>query len=174
MTWGRRRTILISPSTSSSSGCAGIRAEAEAQRRQALDLLAEVGLLEAAAQPAGKLPYGHQRRLEIVALYDEGLRDVPWIDLPVSDSPDSKSSWHIYAIQTDYRDELNTYLEKRGIGTGVHYRPIHMYSIYKDHPKLPGAEAKVITLLITVGRPNRPCGRKISTMASTEKAATSL
>ncbi len=41
------------------------RAEAEAQRRQALDLLAEVGLLEAAAQPAGKLPYGHQRRLEI-------------------------------------------------------------------------------------------------------------
>jgi branched-chain amino acid transport system ATP-binding protein len=30
-----------------------------------LTLLAEVGLTEVAAEPAGKLPYGHQRRLEI-------------------------------------------------------------------------------------------------------------
>jgi branched-chain amino acid transport system ATP-binding protein len=32
---------------------------------RALDLLAAVGLKTAAAQPAGELPYGHQRRLEI-------------------------------------------------------------------------------------------------------------
>jgi branched-chain amino acid transport system ATP-binding protein len=35
------------------------------RRSRGLALLTEVGLAEAADQPAGKLPYGHQRRLEI-------------------------------------------------------------------------------------------------------------
>ncbi len=39
--------------------------EERAVREQGMALLAEVGLADAAAQPAGKLPYGHQRRLEI-------------------------------------------------------------------------------------------------------------
>jgi branched-chain amino acid transport system ATP-binding protein len=39
--------------------------EERARRSRGLALLDEVGLAEAADQPAGKLPYGHQRRLEI-------------------------------------------------------------------------------------------------------------
>jgi len=41
------------------------RREEREHRTRALELLTAVGLAEAAAQPAGKLPYGHQRRLEI-------------------------------------------------------------------------------------------------------------
>jgi len=41
------------------------RFEERQRRAQALELLREVGLEDAAAQPAGKLPYGHQRHLEI-------------------------------------------------------------------------------------------------------------
>jgi branched-chain amino acid transport system ATP-binding protein len=41
------------------------RGEEREHRTRARELLREVGLAEAAAQPAGKLPYGHQRRLEI-------------------------------------------------------------------------------------------------------------
>ncbi len=41
------------------------RREERAVRDQGLALLAEVGLADVARQPAGKLPYGHQRRLEI-------------------------------------------------------------------------------------------------------------
>jgi branched-chain amino acid transport system ATP-binding protein len=41
------------------------RGEAREQRARALELLRQVGLAEAVAQPAGKLPYGHQRHLEI-------------------------------------------------------------------------------------------------------------
>ena len=37
-------------------------------------LLEEVGLEEAADQPAGKLPYGHQRRLEIARALATGPR----------------------------------------------------------------------------------------------------
>ncbi|MCK9376258.1 MAG: ABC transporter ATP-binding protein [Syntrophobacterales bacterium] len=41
------------------------RREERAVRDQGMALLAEVGLADVARQPAGKLPYGHQRRLEI-------------------------------------------------------------------------------------------------------------
>ncbi|MCL6621965.1 MAG: ABC transporter ATP-binding protein [Syntrophobacterales bacterium] len=41
------------------------RREAREQEGRARELLAAVGLAEAAGEPAGKLPYGHQRRLEI-------------------------------------------------------------------------------------------------------------
>jgi branched-chain amino acid transport system ATP-binding protein len=41
------------------------RREEQDRRSQGLALLAEVGLAEAANHPAGALPYGHQRRLEI-------------------------------------------------------------------------------------------------------------
>jgi len=41
------------------------RREERDRRSQGLALLSEVGLADAANLPAGKLPYGHQRRLEI-------------------------------------------------------------------------------------------------------------
>jgi branched-chain amino acid transport system ATP-binding protein len=43
-------------------------------RSRGLALLSEVGLAEAANQPAGKLPYGHQRRLEIARALATGPR----------------------------------------------------------------------------------------------------
>ena len=50
------------------------RGEASEQRNQGLELLREVGLEETAAQPAGKLPYGHQRHLEIARALATGPR----------------------------------------------------------------------------------------------------
>jgi len=44
------------------------------RRSRGLALLAEVGLAEAADHPAGKLPYGHQRRLEITRALATGPR----------------------------------------------------------------------------------------------------
>jgi dTDP-4-amino-4,6-dideoxygalactose transaminase len=41
--------------------------------------------------------------------------------------------WHLYVIQVDDRDELQTYLGDRGIGTGIHYPiPIHLQPAYRD------------------------------------------
>jgi branched-chain amino acid transport system ATP-binding protein len=50
------------------------RTEEREHGARALELLAEVGLETAAAQPAGKLPYGHQRRLEIARALATGPR----------------------------------------------------------------------------------------------------
>jgi branched-chain amino acid transport system ATP-binding protein len=50
------------------------RFEERERRDLALELLREVGLSEVAAQPAGKLPYGHQRHLEIARSLATGPR----------------------------------------------------------------------------------------------------
>lgn len=41
--------------------------------------------------------------------------------------------WHIFAIRTDRRDELEAYLKAKGIGTNKHYPiPMHMQECYKS------------------------------------------
>jgi len=50
------------------------RREEADRRSRGLALLASVGLTEAADHPAGKLPYGHQRRLEIARALATGPR----------------------------------------------------------------------------------------------------
>jgi branched-chain amino acid transport system ATP-binding protein len=50
------------------------RGEEKETRARALELLREVGLEGTAAQPAGKLPYGHQRHLEIARALATGPR----------------------------------------------------------------------------------------------------
>ena len=47
-------------------------------------------------------------------------------------SSDMVPVWHIFAIRTDKRDELEAYLKAKGIGTNKHYPiPIHMQECYK-------------------------------------------
>jgi branched-chain amino acid transport system ATP-binding protein len=50
------------------------RGEEREGRDRALQLLTEVGLVDVAAQPAGQLPYGYQRRLEIARALATGPR----------------------------------------------------------------------------------------------------
>jgi len=47
-------------------GAASVRRQTEAARADALRLLARFGLEDEAESPAGKLPYGHQRKIEIL------------------------------------------------------------------------------------------------------------
>jgi perosamine synthetase len=99
------------------------------------DIAAAIGLVQ-----LSKLNRMNARRREIAQHYTEGLSDLPWLELPPGDTADSISSWHIYCVQCDCRDDLNVFLEQKGIGTGVHYRPIHMYKCYGNRPCLPRAQ----------------------------------
>jgi len=99
------------------------------------DIIAAIGLVQ-----LRKLPVTNARRREIAERYTEGLKDLPWLKTPPMDTPEFKSSWHIYCIQCDRRDDLSVYLQSKGIGTGVHYKPIHLYPCYGNIPHLPKAE----------------------------------
>ena len=93
-----------------------------------------------------------QRRAEIAARYDEGLRDLAGIGLPHRPRPgEGRHAWHLYAIRVQpesgtTRDELAQALDLRGIGTSVHFIPLHHFSAGREgrygHPGLlPGADA---------------------------------
>lgn len=128
------------------------------------DIAAAIGLVQ-----LRKLDWMNARRQEIKNRYNEGLGDLDWVQLPPDDTADSKSSWHIYCIQSDYRDELNAYMEKKKIGTGVHYRPIHMYSCYGDQPHLPKAEKafqRILSLPMHAGLSNEEVDEIIDAIRS--------
>ena len=56
--------------------------------------------------------------------------------MPIEDG----SSYHFYWIRVKNRDEFREKLLKKGIETGIHYKPIHTFSLYKSKIKLPITE----------------------------------
>ena len=69
------------------------------------------------------------RRHEIAQYYNEVLRG--YVDLPPYHK---RHSLHLYMIKlksTEVRDDLRNHLEESGIGTQVHYRPVHQQPLYR-------------------------------------------
>jgi dTDP-4-amino-4,6-dideoxygalactose transaminase len=65
---------------------------------------------------------------------------------------DRRHVYHVYAIRHDRRDELRTFLEARGVSTGIHYPvPVHLQPAFAElgyrRGDFPLAEAAADTLL---------------------------
>ncbi|MBI4218688.1 MAG: DegT/DnrJ/EryC1/StrS family aminotransferase [Chloroflexi bacterium] len=72
------------------------------------------------------LPDWTERRRANAKVYQAGLSEIPGIRVPV-DGPDEKGVYHTFVVQSERRDELRQFLERRGIGTAIHYPiPIHL------------------------------------------------
>ncbi|NRR19247.1 DegT/DnrJ/EryC1/StrS aminotransferase family protein [Brevibacillus sp. MS2.2] len=70
-------------------------------------------------------------RRQKAAVYNEALKDLP-IQVPF-EKEDRYAVYHLYIIQTDLRDELMTFLQEKGISSGVYYPvPLHLQEVYKD------------------------------------------
>ncbi|NTZ20264.1 DegT/DnrJ/EryC1/StrS family aminotransferase [Paenibacillus sp. JMULE4] len=70
-------------------------------------------------------------RIEKAEYYNEKLKQLP-IKLPCV-KPDRKAVYHLYIIETDYRDELLEYLQKNGVSSGIYYPvPLHRQTVYFD------------------------------------------
>ena len=50
----------------------------------------------------------------------------------IHESPNCKTSWHLFVIKTSNRDELHAKLKLEGIQTSVHFIPIHKQPYYRD------------------------------------------
>jgi perosamine synthetase len=79
----------------------------------------------------------HRRRTELAALYAELLKEVEEIILPQV-QPDRIHSWHLFAVRLQLerlnidRAQFITELQQRGIGTSVHWMPLHMHPYYRE------------------------------------------
>ncbi len=94
--------------------------------------------------------WNSNRRI-VAGRYNEQITN-SCIALPLPSSADYEHIYHVYAIRCDSRDELEKYLEERGIRTVKHYpTPIHMQGAYKDlcisEGSLPNAERISKTVL---------------------------
>ena len=78
------------------------------------------------------------RRREIIAAYREGLSGLNWLTLP-EHYEDQRVSYHLYVLRIDFegigktRAEVMAELKAKGVGTQVHYIPVHTQPYYRDH-----------------------------------------
>lgn len=108
------------------------------------DIAASIGLVQ-----LDKLPQSNARRKEIVDMYFAGLCDIAEVELPLEDDEVYQSSWHIFCIKCEARDDLSVFLRDNGVATGVHYTPIHTYKCYGNRTYLKSAESlqhRILTL----------------------------
>lgn len=97
-----------------------------------------------------RLPETNLRRQQIVARYLYGFHALEWLQLPHCVYPESGSvhAWHLFVLRCDDRDGLIAHLRQRGIATGVHYRPTHLYSAFEQYrTSLPVVEAEWLKLI---------------------------
>jgi UDP-4-amino-4,6-dideoxy-N-acetyl-beta-L-altrosamine transaminase len=93
--------------------------------------------------------FRRQREL-LVARYDENLRDLSNNVRPIKRVPNCMPAWHLYPVLIDFdvigkaRSKVMSELREQGIGTQVHYQPVHLQPYFKQRcgeMELPGAEA---------------------------------
>ena len=78
-----------------------------------------------------------QERERCASFYFENLRDVDSIDLPKVRERMADHAWHLFSIVLNERSRVprNRFIELmagKGIGTSVHYKPLHRMTYYKD------------------------------------------
>jgi dTDP-4-amino-4,6-dideoxygalactose transaminase len=82
-----------------------------------------------------RLPEFNARRAALADLYTQRFEDVAEIETPVI-RPEVGMNWHLYVIRLRdsqlTRDELIAGLKQRGIGTAVHFLPVHMHPYYRE------------------------------------------
>ena len=95
------------------------------------DVQAAVGLVQ-----LRKLDSLNARRIEVAKKYDEGLRGIRGLGLPVA-GPDVKHVFHIYGVLVEPEFPVNKedfmwslYTEKK-IKVWSHYTPIHLSTVYQ-------------------------------------------
>ncbi len=89
-----------------------------------------------------KLDTHTARRTEIAARYSERLRSLTGLTLP-EPMRDATHAWHLYAVRFEKgrapidRDTAHARLRDAGIGTSVHFIPLHRFTLFKDTSRGP-------------------------------------
>jgi len=97
-----------------------------------------------------KLERFKSKRQQLVSLYNDLLVDLAPLILPPKQLQGQEPAWHLYAARFDFdkigksRDQIMKDLRTKGVGTQVHYIPVHSQPYYTSlygSQSMPGAEA---------------------------------
>ncbi len=80
------------------------------------------------------------RRRQIADMYHEAFQGLDELDLPLANGEEKGTthSWHLYVIRLNLqrlaidRNKFIDELRRKGIGTSVHFIPLHLHPYYRD------------------------------------------
>lgn len=95
------------------------------------DLQAALGIVQLARCESMR-----QARRIIAKKYEEAFRQIPNLQVPL-EIDDRIHAWHLYILRIDpdcgvRREDLIAGLKSRGIGTSVHFIPLHLHPYYQQ------------------------------------------
>ena len=120
------------------------------------DLAAALGI-----EKLKKLEAHTARRTAIAKTYSQNLDDLQGLCLPET-APRSTHAWHLYLVRFDAertgftRDQAHDRLRTLGVGTSVHFIPLHQFTMFKGiatgpYPTADKAFSEVLSLPIYPG-----------------------
>jgi UDP-4-amino-4-deoxy-L-arabinose-oxoglutarate aminotransferase len=96
-----------------------------------MDISAALGITQLA-----RVEEFNHRRTELTGIYRERLAEIDEI-IPLTDPPyQIKHAWHLFVVRLDTdkagmsRDDFMRELKQRNIGTGLHFRAVHLQKYY--------------------------------------------
>jgi dTDP-4-amino-4,6-dideoxygalactose transaminase len=98
------------------------------------DLMASLGLIELARYETDIL----KCRKYIFDKYTEALRKHTWSELPVYETLDKKSSYHLYCLRIknvseEQRDDIIQRIFDKDVSVNVHYQPLPLLTTFKNN-----------------------------------------
>jgi dTDP-4-amino-4,6-dideoxygalactose transaminase len=121
------------------------------------DLLAAIGLAQ-----LKKADAFHERRREIAECYLRRLGQIDELEMPPTGRSDDVHSWHLFILRLRAsaleinRSQMILQLKQSGIGTSVHFIPLHLHPYYQeafgyakgDFPRAEDAYSRCLSLPI--------------------------
>lgn len=141
------------------------------------DIQASLGLAQ-----LRKLEQMREMRANLAEMYTANFKDSKFIRIPQT-KPDRETAWHLYAIRLNLealtidRGQFINELKNSGVGTGVHFMPVHQHIYYKntfnlDSSKYPVAEdafPRLISLPLYPGMTEEQVNKVIDVVTGTAK-----
>jgi UDP-4-amino-4,6-dideoxy-N-acetyl-beta-L-altrosamine transaminase len=124
----------------------------------------------------GKLDRFVAKRRVLAAHYGALLAPLAPMVRPLGRVPACEPGWHLYVVLVDFdalgrdRATVMTRLKERGIGTQVHYMPLHLHPYYRrryGEMSLPGSEAyyaRAVSLPLFPGMADADVDRVVATL----------
>ncbi len=80
-----------------------------------------------------RLTASNEGRRRAARMYDERLARIPAVTPPAAPADELSHVYHLYVIRTPKRDELQAFLNTKGVQSGIHYPiPIHRQEAYRE------------------------------------------
>lgn len=121
------------------------------------DIQASLGIHQLA-----RLDQSIARRESNWAWYGDALADLP-LDLPMGPEPGTRHARHLYQVLVRpgvgrSRDEVVAALHEEGVGSGVHYRGVHLHPYYRERYDIKPEQLPVATDISrrTLSLPSEP------------------